>query len=118
MNKKWRDERYLARVRECAKVIEADGCSGVPDFFKICCDAHDITYRTGADVDGEPRSQAEGDAELRQCIQARSRWGWFSPMSWWRWAVLRVVGHKSYRPRFANCPELIARKRAEEAEAA
>lgn len=103
-------EQYWALVVRCARAVEADGCSGVPDFYRECCDAHDVAYRTGANALGAPRTQRDADRELRECIQARSPWGNWSPMAWWRWVVLRLVGSRAYHPRLAPCPELLARK--------
>lgn len=90
---------YWERVRERAAALQSDGCSGVPDFYLDCCLQHDIAYRTGADVDGGPLTRSQADAQLRDCIRARSPWGPWSPMGWWRWAGVRLFGGKSWQGR-------------------
>jgi hypothetical protein len=87
---------YWARVRRRAKELKSDGCSGVPDFHLDCCLEHDIAYRTGHTVDGEPLTRAEADARLRRCIQKDSSLGVLDPMSWWRWAGVRLFGASSW----------------------
>lgn len=90
-------ETYWQRVRLIAKGLGSDGCTGVGEFYRDCCLEHDIHYRTGCRIDGTPISRAEADARFRECIQARSPWGKLSPMSWWRWAAVRLFGGKSWR---------------------
>lgn len=85
---------HWERVRQRAAELNSDGCTWVADFFLDCCLEHDIAYRTGCDVDGNPTTRAETDARFRRCIQSRSKLGRFSPMSWWRWAGVRVLGRK------------------------
>lgn len=98
-----RDE-YWQRVREKAAELQSDGCSGVPDFHIECCWAHDIAYRTGMTVDGETLTRAEADARFRRCIQSRSAFGLFSPMSWWRWLGVRFGGASSWQ----DCRPMVA----------
>ncbi len=57
---------------------------------------HDIHYRTGATLAGVEISRAEADKIFRECMQARSIFWIFSPMSWWRWAAVRLFGVGSY----------------------
>ena len=87
-----RDLDYWARVRRAAKALDSDGCTGVPDIHLDCCYEHDIAYSTGCDVNLEPLTRRQADADFRRCLQARSWLGVFSPMAWWRWAAVRVCG--------------------------
>lgn len=88
---------YWDRIRQLAAELKSDGCSGVPDFYKDCCDEHDIHYRTRKDIDGNPITRAEADARIRACIQERSRFGILSPMAAWRWLGLRLLGGRAWR---------------------
>jgi len=67
------------------------GCTGVPDFYKSCCDDHDEHY-SAHDV-----TRAEADAEFRRCIQGKSPLGKCSPMALWRWAGVRLLGRHAWR---------------------
>lgn len=87
---------YWTRVRQRAVELGGDGCSGVPDFYKDCCDEHDIHYRTHCDIDGNPITRAEADSRIRQCIQAKSFAGVLSPMALWRWLGLRLLGGRAW----------------------
>lgn len=88
---------YWNWVRVRAAELESDGCTGVPDFYADCCLEHDLAYRTGLDPRASfvgrsiPISRAAADRRLRECIQARSKFGRFSPLSWTRWAGLRLL---------------------------
>ena len=86
------DKHYWDRVRKAALAIESDGCTGVPDFHVDCCFEHDIAYVSGHTVDLERRTKWQADRDFRHCLQARSRWGVFSPMSWWRWIAVTLCG--------------------------
>jgi len=93
------NEQYWQRVRIRARELRSDGCTGVPNFYKDCCLEHDIAYRTGRDIDGRPVTREEADKQLRDCIQARSLFGKWSPMSWWRyWAVRWLAGRSWHGP--------------------
>lgn len=84
---------YWQKVRELAKELKSDGCTGVPDFFLDCCFEHDVHWRSGVTLDGNPISQMEANRELRRCIQSRSKFGFFSPLAWERFigTTLRVL---------------------------
>ena len=83
-----RDKEYWERVAKRAEELESDGCTSVPDFYLPCCQEHDIAWRTGATVDGEPQSTPQANTRFRHCIQEHSRLGVCSPMAWWRyWGV-------------------------------
>jgi hypothetical protein len=83
-------------IRDIEIHIGSDGCSGVPDFYHDVCVIHDLAYRFQVDPWGNHLDQAQADANLRLGIQARSRLGIWSPMSWWRWWVLRRVGDRAW----------------------
>jgi hypothetical protein len=84
------DEEALIRRR--AAELHSDGCSGPTEVFHICCLAHDIAYRTGADHFDHPITRREADARFRRCMQSRSPVGRFSPTAWFRWVLVRIFG--------------------------
>ncbi len=92
-----KDEAYWKRVRAKAKELRSDGCSGVSDLYLDACYEHDIAYRTGHTVDGEPRTRAQADEDFRRTIQDLSPLGAASPLSWVRWAGVRLFGKSSWR---------------------
>ena len=91
------DREWRQRVRRFAADEDSDGCSGVGDLYADCCFEHDHAYRTGRDVYLAPTTRAAADAALRRCIQAHSLLGRFDPLSWWRWAGVRLFGAKSWK---------------------
>ena len=63
-------EAWKARVRAMSEKVGGDGCSSSPDlFYKPCCDAHDVAYRTGCDIDGKPITRAKADKEFLRCMR-------------------------------------------------
>ena len=90
------DQRYWKWVREIAQDLKSDGCSAIPylsnEFFEDCCFEHDIHYRTGKTIFGDPITRAQADQRLRECIQIRSDLGKLDPLAWWRWAAVRLFG--------------------------
>ena len=88
---------YWAAVQAEASSLNADGCSHVTEAYRSCCLEHDIHYRTHKTIYGDDISRTEADARFRQCMQDRSRFGKSSPMSWWRWAGVRLFGRKAWR---------------------
>lgn len=91
------DTAYWERVQQRAAELESDGCSGVPNFYLLACLEHDIHYRTHRTLYDEPITRAEADARFRQVIQMLSVLGQLSPMSWWRWAAVRLFGGTSWQ---------------------
>lgn len=85
-----KDAAYWERVRFRAKELGSDGCTIVSEYCHDCCLEHDIAYRTGRDVDGQPVTRNHADAEFRRCIQSRSKLKKCSPVSWFRWAFVRI----------------------------
>lgn len=72
--------------------IQSDGCTLVPDFYREVCIEHDFYYETHRDFSGRYISRAEADRRLRERKQQFSKLGKASPMSWWRWAGVRLAG--------------------------
>jgi len=80
--------RYFVKIRRLAASVGADGCSGVPDFFRVVCDRHDWHYRTHKTTTGKPLSKEWADKHLRSGIRHLSYFGDWSPMAWWRFRAL------------------------------
>src|SRR3990167_4288222 len=91
------DKAYWVLVKQKARDLEADGCSGVPDFYVDSCLEHDIHYRTHATVYGLELTRTEADAVLRERIQEMSWLDGFTPMAWWRWAGDRLFGSRAWK---------------------
>jgi hypothetical protein len=92
------DVTYWQRVKDYARQLGGDGCSGPTlQVHRSCCDEHDIHYRTGRTLDGQPITRAEADAEFRRCMQARSVGGRWHPLPWWRWVAVRLAGWRYFQ---------------------
>jgi len=85
-------EDYWDTVRRLAKEVKSDGCSKVLDLWVDCCYEHDIHWRTGKTYDGKPISVREANKRFRKCMQEKSKFGVYSPVSWWRWAAVSITG--------------------------
>ena len=90
------DRVYWSRVRDRAQELDADGCSGVPDWMVWTCYEHDVHYRTHATLEGRPLTRRQADWCFRVRIQQSSALGAFSPVSWWRWLGTRAFGRKAW----------------------
>ena len=90
-------ENYWSEVRRLAKELGSDGCTGVSEMYRDCCYEHDIAYRTGADLYGEPMTREQADGQFCKCIQGRSPFGKLSPMALWRWAGVRLFAGKAWK---------------------
>ena len=90
---------YRCQVRTRAAELRSDGCSGpaLDAFHRDACLEHDVHYRTGQTLDGQPISRPEADALFRRRMQAASIFGPLSPMAWWRWTAVRLFGRCSWR---------------------
>lgn len=86
------DRAEREEIRRQATALNSDGCTGVLDLYRVCCEAHDIAYRTQKDHHGNPITRAQADAAFRACIQAQSPLGGGSMLSWWRWLGVRALG--------------------------
>ena len=86
---RWCDPGYVERLRQEAKAILSDGCSGVPDFYWVVCVEHDSAYAHRRDFfTGQEITEEEADLMLRWGIQYHSWFGRYSPMAWWRYTGL------------------------------
>lgn len=94
----------MNRYQQAAAVLKGDGCTSAPDFFyRPCCDEHDVYYRTGRDVDGEPVTRAEADKRLRQCMaKAGKTIIGRRVMPWLYWGAVRVFGGAHYGKEVAH----------------
>ena len=88
-------EGYWERVRDKAAQLGSDGCTAGVGAFRDCCLEHDVAYRTGATVDGEPQTKQQADLRFRACMMAQSRFGFYSPMAWWRYLIVKWRGKPS-----------------------
>ena len=87
-------------MRDRAKELGSDGCTGVKDFYKDCCLLHDIFYRTGVDLEGKAISRKEADRLLRDCIRAKSPVGKWSLLAMTRFIGTRLFGGlRGYGPK-------------------
>lgn len=87
---------YWQRIRDEADRLGTDGCTMGSAAFRDCCARHDLEYRSGATIDGDPVTKHEADVRFRSCMQSRSRFGWFSPMAWTRYGILKLFGQKAW----------------------
>ena len=86
---RWQNESYYDEVLSEAAEILSDGCSGVPDFYRVVCLEHDIHYATHMDYwTSEIIVQEDADKYLKWGIQYYSWFGRASPMAWWRYRAL------------------------------
>lgn len=81
------DSTYWDRVRHIGELLQSDKCTLSLDVFTDACIEHDIHWRTGTTIYGIPITAQQANRRLRKVIQARSRAGVLSPMSWCRWGV-------------------------------
>ena len=70
----------------------SDGCTGVKDIYIHACWEHDFHYRYAVTLFGEPITFNEANARFRQVIQGSSKLKWFSPISWIRFAGVKMFG--------------------------
>lgn len=92
---------YIKWVIEQAKLVGSDGCTVVADIYLPCCYEHDLGYHYGKDPRQAFRygwdraafiSRGEVDKRFRECIQAGSPVGKWSPVSYIRWLGVRIGG--------------------------
>jgi hypothetical protein len=89
------DKSYWERVKDKAAELGTDGCSFATGAFRDCCLEHDCHYRTGETIFGEPITKAEADRRFRSCMQSRSVFGFFSPIAWMRYLMVKKFGRPS-----------------------
>lgn len=83
---------YEEQLRELAKSIGSDGCTHALQVHQVCCWEHDWAYVTGTTPRGVATTKAEADARFRRCLQLRSPFRKYSPLSWWRWLAVKWFG--------------------------
>jgi len=101
-------------VREEARLIHADGCSGVTNIDGICCLIHDLEFYYGKSAtDAYRHSTGPGDAiawqdadaigfdeanaNFRRCCFRESILGYANPLAWWRyWGVRTQKGRAAW----------------------
>lgn len=88
------------KVHAAAQALGTDGCSSSPDFFyTVCCDAHDIAYRTGHDENGQAITRAEADKRLFKCMRKAGK----TPLIGTHllpavyWSAVRLFGGKAWK---------------------
>jgi hypothetical protein len=93
---------YKDWVQHEASIINSDGCTAVSELYHYCCLEHDLGYHYGRDPRvahergwqaAPPINRSEVDKRFRQCIQSHSKLGKWSPVSWIRYAGVRVGGY-------------------------
>jgi hypothetical protein len=92
---------YQAWVEKEAVRIKSDGCTGVTQMFRECCLEHDLAYRHHRDprtaflhgwYEANLMTREQADKRFRLCMQKRSWFGAYSPVSWIRWMGVRLLG--------------------------
>lgn len=92
---------YVQWLRAHAQVINSDGCTLVTQVYQDCCLEHDLSYYYGKDPrvayasnwqSAPAMDRKEADRRFRNCVQAHSRLGKYSPVSWLRWSGVRLAG--------------------------
>ena len=96
-NALWENRNYIFLINMRAGALKSDGCTGMPDFYRLGCMEHDIAYRSGKDPYQEPITREEADRRLRWYIQKESVLGVLSPMSWWIWAAVKWFAGKAWK---------------------
>jgi hypothetical protein len=92
-----RPEGYWEWLEEWGKE-GSDGCTHALEIHVKCCYEHDFAYRFGIDPIAhfnwktKQMTIKEVDARFRRCNQCESPLKKLSPMSWWRWAAVRIGG--------------------------
>lgn len=78
---------FWRRVRDEARRLGTDGCTGVPDFrFRRACELHDILYRNGRDFSGRTISRWAADWRFLRAMRATSRTAverWMLATAYW-----------------------------------
>ena len=103
---------YWDWVREECDKIGSDGCTLVSEMFHKCCSQHDLAYYWGKNPKSaynyyittvapdneacwryaDPVTRKEADDQFKTCIQGCSVFKRFSPLSYIRWAGVRIGG--------------------------
>lgn len=100
---------YRDQLEAWAKDAGSDGCTVVPEFFRVCCLEHDHAYVHGETIRGLRVSKRDADLRFRECIQANSSFRWLSPLSWWRWLGVYWLGRGVWSERPTRLVQLYGR---------
>ena len=94
------DKEYWAIIERWAKEYRSDGCTKSPDFGWCIrgCWEHDLHYRYGVTIFGDPITFEEANVRLRKVIQMFSPiprgFKWASPAAWTYWRfVSTAIGY-------------------------
>lgn len=100
---------FLARLRESNPDVftdrewdliwaytKSDGCTGVIDYLVKSCWEHDFYFRTHHDFCGKVISFWEANRRYRIRMQRCSKLGILSPISWWRWLGVSLLGKAAW----------------------
>lgn len=99
---------YWARIWRRSEQLDSDGCTAVPDWLEYTCREHDVHFRTHHTLYRVPITWGQSNYAYRVRIQQGSAFaglripylvdsfGFLSPVSWWRWAVLSVVSWRAW----------------------
>ena len=90
----------MSKYSEIAAALRGDDCTSAPDLtYRACCDQHDVYYKTGRDLDGNPISRAEADKRLRLCMRRTGKTPligrWLLP--WVYWGAVRLFGRGAWQ---------------------
>jgi hypothetical protein len=89
--------RYWRGIKDKADELGTDGCTAGSAVFRLCCLRHDVEYRTGCTLTGGLLTRKQADLRFLACMQSRAILGWWSPIAWGRYALVRVFGGRSWR---------------------
>lgn len=84
-------------IKNIRLYIDSDGCTGVPDFYKEECIKHDFYYRTHHGFDRKMMTKNEADLAFMRGIQAKSKFGKYSPMALWRYLGVKLFGGSAWQ---------------------
>ena len=94
-------QKYIKWVEAEAARLESDGCTLVSELYQWACFEHDLAYRTKKDPrvafqvgwENAPTiSRRDADDRFKSSMQLMSPLGRWSPISYIRWAGVRVGG--------------------------
>jgi len=91
---------YHDELKALAERIGSDGCTHALEVDVVCCWEHDYAYVTGLTPRAVPVTKDEADERFRDCIQSRSSFRYFSPLSWWRWLAVKRFGKGNFPRHF------------------
>ena len=83
---------YWDKVRDRAKELGSDGCTGVIDFYKDACLEHDVHYHLKETLGGRVLTRRDADTIFRLRIMGLSPLGVLSIVAWVRWIGVRLFG--------------------------